>query len=117
VPWDVKIAYATSFVFQEQVKPVKKLRRSRGAQVGTDEVDRQHAGVVSTAGCQVESTCLLDLVTERLVVTARVRRNEDRLTVRGSFDHMRDDASHIVSCTTAECLTDESLDAIIRVAR
>jgi hypothetical protein len=24
VPWDVKIAYATSFVFQEQVKPVKK---------------------------------------------------------------------------------------------
>jgi hypothetical protein len=74
VPWDVQIAYATSFVFQEQVKPVKKLRRGLGAQVGTDEVDRQHAGVVSTAGCHVESTCLLDRVTEHLVVTARVRR-------------------------------------------
>jgi hypothetical protein len=43
--------------------------------------------------------------------------NEDRLIVRGPFDHMRDDASHIVSCTAAECLTDESLGALLRVAR
>jgi hypothetical protein len=38
--------------------------------VGTDEIDREHAGVVSTAGCHVESTCFFARVTEHLAVTA-----------------------------------------------
>jgi hypothetical protein len=43
--------------------------------------------------------------------------DEDRPCVRGFFDHVSDDASHIVSCTVAERLINESLGTPIRVAR